>query len=688
MEQKREHQSSRKIRIKKQTAFERFLSSSLFFILGTLSLVAGAYSLATSGSGFQSLVDMFLGSLTPAAEKTVTAGLPTAGSTVLRAGSAYPSFPVASLILFAVMTLIHVAALRFRSETLLIISCLFFYLPVLFFSTVYLDRPEYLLGYVLLFTLSVTLVGLKIKKSVIHLVNQVFVYGFTGLFWLVNFVVNQTTGLLPHFFIAGILFYLFFYVLMLFASKAKEPPFPKWIQLVISWNSLAFFLGTTSYIIFKYYGFGYLPVLVIALLIINILVIFLIQRNQKQAWSLPHYYTAMALASLVLPLVMRHHMILLFSAILSMLMLAYYTRFKVISSLWISLIATTVMIVFFVVAWMTIYLPAIFEDVALPPSDILIHGILSGILTVAALFGTKWLLKDQELPLPKQMFGKRKHYRLVRSLLLISLFVTMGWIAFITVGVLTGNRNSMSVGWFISGSLFFIGMIMHYAGRQSAFKKPILYLAMVFCLSYPLMVHLNMVNYRVSLLMMRDLSLTVLLIHVFALVTLVILGRMVIKRINRHHVKNMPLRNALSLLTASFVMFLLCTWYDNLTVIFNTLQSSQYSQTGSETDFLTTNKYLPYSVIIWIITVWVFLRAVVQRNRVIRDFAVIIYAGLMIKIFAFDFDLLTQGAKSIVFLVLGLFLVGFAIVYPRLLKGKPVLPEMSRSRTSTTEKKR
>jgi hypothetical protein len=175
---------------------------------------------------------------------------------------------------------------------------------------------------------------------------------------------------------------------------------------------------------------------------------------------------------------------------------------------------------------------------------------------------------------------------------------------------------------------------------------------------------------------------------VFALVTLVILGRMVTKRINRHHVKNLPLRNALSLLTASFVMFLLCTWYDNLTVIFNTLQSSQYSQTGSETDFLTTNKYLPYSVIIWIITVWVFLRAVVQRNRVIRDFAVIIYVGLMIKIFAFDFDLLTQGAKSIVFLVLGLFLVAFAIVYPRLLKGKPVLPEMSRSRTSTTEKKR
>jgi hypothetical protein len=56
----------------------------------------------------------------------------------------------------------------------------------------------------------------------------------------------------------------------------------------------------------------------------------------------------------------------------------------------------------------------------------------------------------------------------------------------------------------------------------------------------------------------------------------------------------------------------------------------------------------------------------------------------MIKIFAFDFGVLSQGAKSAVFLILGIFLLLFAIVYPRVLKGLPVVPEWGRGHERTT----
>jgi hypothetical protein len=56
----------------------------------------------------------------------------------------------------------------------------------------------------------------------------------------------------------------------------------------------------------------------------------------------------------------------------------------------------------------------------------------------------------------------------------------------------------------------------------------------------------------------------------------------------------------------------------------------------------------------------------------------------MIKIFAFDFGVLSQGAKSAVFLILGIFLLLFAIVYPRVLKGLPVVPEWGRAHERTT----
>ena len=107
-------------------------------------------------------------------------------------------------------------------------------------------------------------------------------------------------------------------------------------------------------------------------------------------------------------------------------------------------------------------------------------------------------------------------------------------------------------------------------------------------------------------------------------------------------------------------------------------QNNALSQTTTGLDLLTANKYLPYSVIIWIVTVGVFFRSVMRRQKFLRDVAIMVFAAVMIKIFAFDFGVLSQGAKSAVFLILGIFLLLFAIIYPRVLKGLPVLPELKR----------
>ena len=107
-------------------------------------------------------------------------------------------------------------------------------------------------------------------------------------------------------------------------------------------------------------------------------------------------------------------------------------------------------------------------------------------------------------------------------------------------------------------------------------------------------------------------------------------------------------------------------------------QNNALSQTTTGLDLLTANKYLPYSVIIWIVTVGVFFRAVMRRQKFLRDVAIMVFAAVMIKIFAFDFTILSQGAKSAVFLILGIFLLSFAIVYPRVLKGLPFVPELRR----------
>ena len=126
------------------------------------------------------------------------------------------------------------------------------------------------------------------------------------------------------------------------------------------------------------------------------------------------------------------------------------------------------------------------------------------------------------------------------------------------------------------------------------------------------------------------------------------------------------------------MIFILCTEYDNLSVFMSAFENNALSQTTTGLDLISANKYLPYSVIIWVVTVGVFFRAVMRRQKFLRDVAIMVFAAVMIKIFAFDFGVLSQGAKSAVFLILGIFLLLFAIIYPRVLKGLPVLPEWGR----------
>ena len=87
-------------------------------------------------------------------------------------------------------------------------------------------------------------------------------------------------------------------------------------------------------------------------------------------------------------------------------------------------------------------------------------------------------------------------------------------------------------------------------------------------------------------------------------------------------------------------------------------------------DQLTRNKLLPYSVMVGVASVVVFIRSVIRNTRFLRNFAIVLFCIMLVKLFAIDFGSLGAGERTVVFLVLGLVLIGFAFVYPRLLKGE------------------
>ena len=544
----------------------------------------------------------------------------------------------------------------------------------------------YLFTFFIFLTLFISWLGKKFKKPAVQLINLTLTYGFFIPFWFSKFVVNSKIEFLPLFFIFAFLFYLLFYSLLAFTSD-KEDLVPRWIQLVVTGLNLFILIGTTSFVLIRYFAVAYSALFILALVIFQFTGLYLMKKSHSTAWSFPHHLAIMGLIALILPLLIQQNRPIFITALLSMLLLGYANKLKEQAALWLSLVALISMILFYLFSWISFCLPTLFEENTLPDRALIGYGLLMGGLVTGALTFTTWQLQTSDLHFSKQWIRKRKYDRFVRFFLHISIFLTLGWLVFTVTSLVAGSMKYNPVAWFIAGALFFTGAIRYYSGRSSSFKKPVLYLALAFVLHYPLLVQWNMSDYRTTLMLMHEQNGFVLFLHYLALLLLLISGGMISKRLKRHYQRNDYVKYAVELVTVLFLLYLGCSEYDNLSVILGTFHDVPEMQSIVGPDPLSQNVYLPYSVVIWVIAVATFIQSIVHKNLFLRNLAIVLYCGIVVKLFAFDIIRLGTGARSIVLVVLGMFLIGFALVYPRLLRGEQLFPEFERSQSGRNKKR-
>jgi len=729
MEQKsthRSHQSRRPKTIKPAKGFERLLNAKTFIALGAIFVLVGLYTSLSSSSGSNGLVNLIRSFFASGADVPIGPEIAGTGLTelilyflpalilligslifariqrkltlvisiltavylvviqikisfwnVIYEGCFYPGFYTAILFLWLATLLLLANGLIHRKSILLTLNIIFFYISAELLYMNFFTHIEFFFGFIFFFSFLITWVSQQIKKPINHLINFIFAWGFLGLFWLRKFVVFPRPEFLPLFFIIGSLFYLLFYIVIV-ATSGKENPITRWIQFTLTGSNLLIILGTTLWVLHRFYAPAYQPLFIGALLLFNLLGLYLYKKFKLLVWELPYHYAVMFLAALVLPFCFQEARLLLFTSVLAVLMLGYAHKTKDVPAFWISLVSLVSTVGFFLYSWIRFCLPAHFFVLIVPEPDLIGYGLLIGGLAIVSLGFTTWQIQSLELSLSHKYFSKRKYDRLVRVMFLFSTFVTLGWLGFSLVSHLTGSLNYTPLPWFIAGCLLFIGVIRYYSGKQSSLKKPVLYLSALFILIYPFMVQWNMVLYRNSLLLKNDLNFIVVFLHYLAVVLVLILGRMTIKRMRRHHIKEVNLLHLVDLITVSFLIFLFWMEYDNLSAIFLGMQSSPGSQLMSG-DPLLQNRYLPYSMILWIVATVVFIRAMIQRNHFMRNLGIVLFLGMLVKLFVIDFEGLSTVSRSIVYLLLGLYLMGFAYIFPRLQKGEPILPEFKRT---------
>jgi len=64
----------------------------------------------------------------------------------------------------------------------------------------------------------------------------------------------------------------------------------------------------------------------------------------------------------------------------------------------------------------------------------------------------------------------------------------------------------------------------------------------------------------------------------------------------------------------------------------------------------------------------VIVYSIINHKSFLKKCSVVLLTGILIKVFAYDFQTLESVERSIVFLVLGILLIGLALLYPKIKK--------------------
>ena len=589
---------------------------------------------------------------------------------VFLGGCVYDYLYQALIFLFLTVSLLLIAAYVLNKSAVLILSCLYLYLTSALYILTFHDGYEVLLILMLLFGIATLFIEKRIASPRISLTNYIFATGFYALFFIRKFVVNSKPEFLHVFFLTGGLFYLVFYIIPVFLTRTKDKKFSlKGFRSVIVGSNLLVYIGTTAYVLLKYYNNTVLSFYAPIFLLVNLAVVYLISKYKPTTWQLPYHYTLIFLSALILPLWLQDSRLFLFGGALSVLMLGYAVRWKDKIGFWISLSALGLAVLSYLFSWLVGYIPVIVWLRTLTPY-VMWRALLSSIALLALLWGTKKIVKSAVLPVSEEIFTAGKYIRVLNICLFSVLFLTVGWALFVLLKLLTGSVNYSVIGWYISGSLFFISLISYFSGKYSPLKKTTHYAGLVFALLYPVFSGLN--TYFCSFIQSGTLDIRAILLHYAGLILFVLLSAMVVKRVKKRYNKKMSVLRVIQFVSIVYLGYLLLAEYDNISLIINHLRVN----TGSlDSASLNKNYFFPYSIVFSVYATVIYLYALLKQNKLLRllSFAFIILC--LIKIFLLDIESIPDANTGAIYACVGIYLVGFAILNTLFVKPKTIEKE-------------
>ncbi len=571
----------------------------------------------------------------------------------------YTDFTEASIYLYVSVAILAFACFVFKKQALVLLSIGYIYLTSFFYIMTFGgENYTVLFMGVFVYSVFIALLDREIRSSRINLINFVSFLGLFSFFFLRKFIINSKIEFLPVFFGFGTLFYMLFYSIPIFSTRKMYKPINRWIQATLTGLNLLFFLLTNAFIFQKFYSYTYLCLFITLMLLANLGGVYVIKKQAQSVWKLPYEYAVIFLAALLLPVWIQESKILLFMGVFSILMLRYSIREQGKNSFWISVVTIIFSVMGYFVDTLSI-VPVMIYDHKTPEIYLLLKAILNSVFLLGLLWGSRLMVKDAILPVSEEIFKPRKYVKIIDASLLSFLFVTVGLIIFLIPYLITGSVRYFRLSWFISGSLFFIYFIRYFTGKKLALKKPTQYAAFVFALLYPILTTISFLKISPSKLISIDY--TAIISHYSSLVLFIVLSVMAISRISKRNKTHTVTLRVMRLAIVLYLLFIAFEEYNNLSMLVSFI-TGQYAALESDSLFIVTNFYFPFTIILALYATAVNIYAIVKQDGFLRIVSIVLIVLAVAKLFILDKSTASEDSIGTIFILSGIFLVVLAIL--------------------------
>ncbi|MCX6248441.1 MAG: hypothetical protein NTW10_12000 [Bacteroidetes bacterium] len=573
----------------------------------------------------------------------------------------YPNLWVAMAVTLALCILPFCHATRLKNASLQVMTVILVYFSLLFLTNNYQWHYFTDFLFLLIFTGIVLLLSFKTGKLVPFYIQAFLSILFVAVFWIRRMVMRDSGDLVSTYIIISSLFYGTFFLSGLVINLSKRNITWELVAFILMLVNTLFYAGSVLWVLSKYGHPELQGLFILILVLFNSVLLYFSPKINPGLFRNPYLLLTLVLAALVCPLLAHQNYIILFSSVISVLLLLYskYSRNRL--SLSASVAFVAVMTATFIYKCTLFYLPGLFSGAIPFDVSLFYNGFQAGTFTLFALFFSYKLVKRLELSASK-WFSRRMYRMVLKSLLIVFAYITGFWTWHFLFSLLLPIGEAILLSWFWFTCLFLILLLPLLDRQKSVLLMPVSGFTALTLLSYPIFVNYSLVAIRNIGLVNGGIFSSCFLSHWLLFPLLPLLTSILYFSLRKTWVKRRVRMKSLQAFITGLCLTLLIIEYDHFTIFFG------FAGGGTVSEMAVHNNHLPWSILGIIFSVALISVALIRKQRFIRQLAVALLLASLVKILIYDFGFLGEAGRIILLFLLGAFLIVFSFFYQRFRK--------------------